>query len=154
MKIGIISDTHVVNHRLIEVPGWVRDAFVGVDMIIHAGDVELNDFLGELSTIAPVYAVRGNCDLGAYDTPTARSIEIGCGLLTVAHRAGTARDALHPRSRVMVYGHTHIALINQEENLLVINPGSPTLPRGGLPASVALLHVNGDEIRAELKQRP
>ncbi len=154
MKIGIISDTHVVNPRSIEVPGWVKEAFADADMIVHAGDVELPDFLGELSTLAPVYAVRGNCDVGAWDTPAVRSIEIGCGLLTVAHRAGTARDALSSRSRVMVYGHTHIALINQEDSLLVINPGSPTLPRGGLPASVALLHINGEEIRAELKQRP
>lgn len=154
MKIGIISDTHITNPQLCEIPGWVRQAFAGVDMIVHAGDVERPEFLSELSTIAPVYAVRGNCDVDAFDTPHVISMEIGCGLLTVAHRAGTARDALSERSRVMVYGHTHIALINQEENLLVINPGSPTLPRGGLPASVALLHICDQEIRAELKQRP
>lgn len=154
MKIGIISDTHVVNPRSLEIPDWIRDVFADVDMIVHAGDVELPDFLGELSTLAPVYAVRGNCDVGARDIPAVLSIEIGCGLLTVAHRAGAARDALVSRSRVMVYGHTHIALINQEDNLLVINPGSPTLPRGGLPPSVALLHINGEEIRAELRQKP
>ena len=154
MKIGIISDTHMQDHRRLEIPGWVRDAFAGVDLIVHAGDVGLSDVIGELSTIAPVYAVRGNCDHDAYDTPAALSINIGCGFLTVAHDAGAARRALDCRSRVMVYGHTHIALINQEENLLVINPGSPTLPRGGLPPSVALLHIDGQEIRAELKQRP
>lgn len=154
MKVGIISDTHVVNPNSVEVPGWVREAFADVEMIIHAGDVELPGFLNELSTLAPVYAVRGNCDVGAWDTPAVRSIDIGCGLLTVAHRAGTAREALSARSRVMVYGHTHIALINQEDGLLIINPGSPTLPRGGLQPSVALLHIDGEEIRAELRQRP
>ncbi len=154
MKIGLISDTHILDDDRLEVPSWIRDAFSGVDMIIHAGDVGLAGVIGELSAIAPVYAVRGNCDRNIVDTPSSRSIEIGCGLLTVAHQAGDARRALNHRSRVMVYGHTHIPLINQEENLLVINPGSPTLPRGGLPASVALLHVNGEEIRAELKQRP
>jgi putative phosphoesterase len=53
----------------------------------------------------------------------------------------------------MVYGHTHISLINQEENLLVINPGSPSMPRGGLPPSVALLTIENGKIRAELRQR-
>ncbi|NCB40580.1 MAG: metallophosphoesterase [Erysipelotrichia bacterium] len=154
MKIGIISDTHVVNPHNCIVPEWVRQAFSGVDMIVHAGDVERPEFLGELATIAPVYAVRGNCDTGSFDVPTTLSVEIGCGLLTVAHRAGTARAALSERSRVLVYGHTHISLINQENSLLVINPGSPTLPRAGLPASVAVLSVCGEEISAELKQRP
>lgn len=154
MKIGIISDTHVVNPGACEVPEWVKEAFAGVELIVHAGDIELPDFLGELATIAPVVAVKGNCDTGIFDIPASRSLEMGCGLLTVAHRAPIARQALSDRSRVMVYGHTHIALICQEENLLVINPGSPTLPRGGLPASVAVLHVNDHELRAELKQRP
>lgn len=154
MKIGIISDTHVHDHDSLDIPDWIKEAFAGAHLIIHAGDVGVPALLGELSQIAPVYAVRGNCDGGAFDTPSHRSINIGCGLLTVAHNATTARRVVETQTRVMVYGHTHIALINQEENLLVINPGSPTLPRGGLPASVAILTIDGEEIHAELKQKP
>lgn len=154
MKIGIISDTHFMNPDNCEVPQWIREAFAGAAMIVHAGDVERPEFLNELSAIAPVYAVRGNCDHSGFDTPSTRSIEIGCGFLTVAHRADVARQALLPASRVMVYGHTHIPLINEEENLLVVNPGSPTLPRGGLPPSVAILQISGTNLKAELKQKP
>lgn len=154
MKIGIISDTHITNPAACEIPGWISEAFTGVSMIIHAGDVEHPKYLQALKDIAPVYAVRGNCDHGAFSTPESISIEIGCGLLTAAHRAPTARQALTSQSRVMVYGHTHISLIHDEGELLVINPGSPTLPRGGLPASVAILEVRGDELYAELKVQP
>lgn len=154
MKIGIISDTHFVNPAKCEIPAWICNEFAQTDLIIHAGDVEHPEFLANLASIAPVYAVRGNCDNHGFDTPLTRSVDIGCGLLTVAHRADMARQALLPRSRVMVYGHTHISLINEEEGLLIINPGSPTLPRGGLPASVAVLYICDAEIKAELKQKP
>jgi len=150
MKIGIISDTHVTNPANSVVPDWITSAFEGVSMIVHAGDVERPEYLQALNEIAPVYAVRGNCD-HFVSTPETISVDIGCGLLTVAHRAPVARQALSSRSRVMVYGHTHISLISDEGNLLVINPGSPTLPRGGIPASVAVLEVRNDELFAELK---
>ncbi len=153
MKIGIISDTHATNPAACNVPNWIVEAFSGVNLIVHAGDVERTEFLQALQDIAPVYAVRGNCD-HTISTPETISVEIGCGLLTAAHRAPIARQALSSQSRVMVYGHTHISLINNEGNLLVINPGSPTLPRGGLPASVAVLEVRGDELYAELKVQP
>lgn len=151
MKIGIVSDTHFGHPEKIMIPGWVKEAFAGVNMIVHAGDVETPAALEAFRELAPVYAVRGNCDFDILDTPEAISIEIGCGLLTAAHRAGRARSAIEPRTRVMVYGHTHISLINQEGSLLVINPGSPTMPRGGLPPSVAILTVEGNKIRAELR---
>lgn len=151
MKIGIVSDTHFGHPERVLIPDWVKEAFAGVDMIVHAGDVETPAALEAFKEIAPVYAVRGNCDFDIHDTPEAMSIEIGCGLLTAAHRAGRARAAIEPRTRVMVYGHTHISLINQEGSLLVINPGSPTMPRGGLPPSVAVLTVEDNKIRAELR---
>jgi putative phosphoesterase len=154
MKIGIISDTHCLSSSRCEIPQWIREAFADTDMIVHAGDVEHPDFLRELTGIAPVYAVRGNCDQHGFNTPEFMSITTEAGLVTVAHRAETARRAVTSASRVMIYGHTHIALINQEEHLLVINPGSPTLPRGGLPASVAVLYISADIVKAELKQKP
>lgn len=153
MKIGIISDTHYGHPSRIIIPDWIKSAFAGVDFIVHAGDVESPLALQEFSEIAPIYAVRGNCDSYGFQTPETMSINIGCGLLTVAHRASRARQAIEADTRVMVYGHTHISLINQEENLLVINPGSPSMPRGGLPPSVALLTIENGKIRAELRQR-
>ena len=139
MKIGLISDTHQFNPDRCEIPDWIKTAFNGVEMIIHAGDVEHTAYLTNLERIAPVYAVRGHCDSYELRTPVSRSIDIGCGLLTVAHRPNDAQRAVTERTKVVVYGHTHISTVSQEEDILVINPGSPTLPRGGLPPSVAVL---------------
>lgn len=55
-SIGLISDTH----------GLLREEAVqalgGVDLIIHAGDIGSEEVIRELRKIAPVIAVRGNCD--------------------------------------------------------------------------------------------
>lgn len=154
MKIGILSDTHFYHPDKMQLEPWITAAFAGADLIVHAGDVEHPEFFNLLREIAPVYAVRGNCDTHhSFDTPLSRSIDIGCGLLTVAHRAHHARAAVCAETRVMVYGHTHLSLINQENDLLIINPGSPTMPRGGMPPSVAVLTATNKELFAQLKHR-
>src|SRR6185369_16797914 len=58
--VGIISDTH----------GLLRPeallALKGSDHILHAGDIGPPDILERLREIAPVTAVRGNVDTGAW----------------------------------------------------------------------------------------
>lgn len=150
MKIGIISDTHCYNPDRCQIPQWIKDAFDGVELIIHAGDIEHSQYITNLECIAPVYAVRGNCDPYDSQNPVSRSINIGCGLLTVAHRPGDAERALELNSKVMVYGHTHVATITEEDELLIINPGSASLPRSGMPPSVAVLDTADDKLTARL----
>lgn len=150
MKIGIISDTHCYNPDQCLVPGWIKTAFSDVQLIIHAGDVEHQQFIDNLEKIAPVYAVRGNCDPYNSDNPISRSINIGCGDLTVAHRPIDAQRAIGLNTKVMVYGHTHVATISKEDELLIINPGSAAHPRGGMPASVAILETSDEEPTAKL----
>ena len=67
MKIGIISDTHIGCST--QISKWISKAFENVDMIIHAGDIESQEILDKLSEIAPLYAVRGNCDIYLQDLP-------------------------------------------------------------------------------------
>ena len=60
VRIGIISDTHgYLDPRII-------DAFIGTDLIIHAGDIGKAKILDALATVAPVRAVRGNTDRGPW----------------------------------------------------------------------------------------
>ncbi len=63
LTVGVLSDTHLP-YRLSELPSRVVDIFAGVDLILHAGDVDEVDFLQSLKEIAPLYAVRGNIHLG------------------------------------------------------------------------------------------
>ena len=58
-RIGIISDTH----------GLLRPeerCLMGVDHIIHAGDIGRPDIVDALRRIAPVTAIRGNVDSGEW----------------------------------------------------------------------------------------
>ena len=59
LTVGLLSDTHIP-HRLRTLPDSVLDALAGVDVILHAGDVDRPEALAPLRAIAPVYAVRGN----------------------------------------------------------------------------------------------
>jgi putative phosphoesterase len=70
--IGAISDTHGLlrPQALAALAGW--------DPIIHAGDVGSPDVLARLGALAPVHAVRGNVDHGAWSAklPVTQRIEI------------------------------------------------------------------------------
>lgn len=153
MKIGIISDTHRYTAESCQIPDWIKKAFEGVELIIHAGDVEHNNYISNLEYIAPVYAVRGNCDPYNSENPVSRTINIGCGYLTVAHRPKDAVRASDIHTKVLVYGHTHVATINEENDMLIINPGSAYEPRSGMPPSVAVLETNGEQLKAEIIYR-
>ena len=59
LTVGLLSDTHIP-HRLHHLPEAVLEALSGVDLILHAGDVDDPSALERLRAIAPVYAVRGN----------------------------------------------------------------------------------------------
>jgi putative phosphoesterase len=61
-NIGLLSDTHIP-YRLKRLPAAVLDALAGVDLILHAGDVDSPAALEPLRNIAPVHAVRGNLHL-------------------------------------------------------------------------------------------
>ena len=139
MKIGIISDTHgYLDPR-------IYDAFAGVRTIIHAGDICSPSVLWELETVAPVYAVLGNCDhavygstIGAVATPT-----IGGQRFKIVHRPKDIGD-ISSDIAVVVCGHTHRSLIEAHDTYLFINPGSATNPRNGKAPSVALLDIKDD----------
>lgn len=59
LTVGLLSDTHIP-HRLKRLPDAALDALAGVDVILHAGDVDDPTVLERLQNIAPVHAVRGN----------------------------------------------------------------------------------------------
>lgn len=62
LSVGVISDTHLP-YRMAHLPAIIFDIFQGVDLILHAGDVDEIDLLTPLEKIAPLYAVRGNIHL-------------------------------------------------------------------------------------------
>ena len=59
LRIGVLADTHIPYH-LPQLPQQVFAIFDQVDLILHAGDLDEEEVLTELSHIAPTIAVRGN----------------------------------------------------------------------------------------------
>lgn len=155
--IGVISDTHGT------LPETVPGIFRGVEAIVHAGDVGDPGILDRLRAVAPVTAVYGNVDR----TPlrdrlplVARSRIAGIAVVvTHGHQYGTPSPeplrSSHPGARLVCFGHTHRALVDEAPGPLVVNPGSAGSPRRGAAASVALVEVGPDgDLGARIVELP
>ncbi|RLC22058.1 MAG: YfcE family phosphodiesterase [Deltaproteobacteria bacterium] len=147
--VGVISDTHGLLRP------QVAKVFKNADLIVHAGDIDRPGILEALQKIAPVKAVRGNMDYGewANEIPATEVIEIGDVLLYMLH--DLCRLDLEPAASgfsAVINGHTHQPLIEKENGVLFLNPGSAGPPRRNYPISVALLHVRGTDLDAQIVQ--
>lgn len=139
--IGVISDSHgLLRPEVIE-------RLEGVSRILHAGDIGRQDVLERLSAIAPVVAVRGNVDQGAWadEIPWHETVEIGQHLVYLTH----IREEidLNPQAagiEAVVFGHTHAPAIEQKGSVIWFNPGSIGPRRFSLPVSMGYLHLNAD----------
>lgn len=145
--IGVISDTHG------RIPSGVSPAFQNIDLIIHAGDIGDPAVLDQLSTIAPVAAVRGNMDFGKWTErlPETKVVEIGTIVLYVLHIANRLDvDPAKSGYNAVISGHTHRPEVYQENGVYYINPGSASFPKTGQPGSAALIRIKKDRLDLEL----
>ncbi len=147
MIIGVISDTH----------GLLRPEAVaavqGSDYIIHAGDIGDPVILDRLAAIAPVIAVRGNVDHGAWAKKISATnvLEIGEISIYVLH---SIHDLdLKPEAAkfaAVIYGHSHVPKLEWKNGVLYFNPGSAGPRRFKLPITVGRLTIENSKIKAEI----
>jgi putative phosphoesterase len=152
MRLGLISDTHGL------LRGEVFDVFAGVDHILHAGDIEDEDILDALATIAPVTAVWGNVD--GWDVrgrvPEVAEVELDGVRAVVFHgmQLGSPTPekaaAAYPHAGLVVFGHSHRPVIQQVGSVLAVNPGSAGPRRFRDPVTVALAEIEGGRVSATL----
>jgi putative phosphoesterase len=147
VRIGVISDTH----------GLVRPAalaaLAGSDLILHAGDVGAPEVLEALRAIAPVVAVRGNVDKGAWadGLPPADVVRADEALLYVLHDRHTLDlDPVAAGFAAVVSGHSHAPALETRGGVVYLNPGSAGPRRFTLPVAVGRLHVDGACVAGEL----
>lgn len=156
LVVGVLSDTH--GHLYPE----VRELLQGVDHIIHAGDVGSRLVLAELESIAPVTAVRGNCDHEAWaqSLPVRAEIEIGGTRILVGHMAGALRDTGAADNNsggdfaVVISGHSHLAVREERDGVLLLNPGSAGPRRCGRPRTIARLKIQPSRLAAAEDSSP
>ena len=145
MQLGLISDTHGT------VQNAVHEALAGVGCILHAGDVGSEDVLTELEAIAPVRAVLGNTDHGLA-LPETRVEEFAGHRFLLHHivdvefPSRTVRGLLaEEQPDFVIFGHTHMPFDETLDGVRYLNPGSPNSPRGGAPATVAIVELEAGQ---------
>ena len=157
MLIGLISDTHIPDRARI-LPQKVLEAFSNVELILHAGDLTSLKVMDELEEIAPVMAVQGNMDrANGIDLPKAKVIEAEGLKIGVIHgevypRAGSDQLlylAKELNVDILVSGHSHQPKIEQKEGILLLNPGSPIVPRLA-DRTVMLLEIKDKAVDVEI----
>ena len=162
MRIGLISDTHMPGARRTL---WdeVHEAFRGVDLILHGGDITPPMVLDSLEEIAPVLAARGNNDIGWQD-PRMKDLQLldieGLRLAMVHDMEPETRPIAELRrlhlggehADIFVTGDTHFERLDYRDGVLQINSGSPTFPPlwSTRLGTVGLLEVDGDRLEAQI----
>ncbi len=148
MKIGVLSDTHI--HLAEEIPAETLKAFSNVDLIIHAGDFVGSAVLEGLKQLAEVKAVRGNVDSMKLKglLPDKEILVVGGRKIGITHGSGSPEGiehrvrALFDDVDIIIYGHSHVAKMEQVRGVLLFNPGPGY-------RSFGILTV-GDDIKGEI----
>jgi uncharacterized protein len=145
--VRVISDTH----------GLLRpealDAMRGADVILHVGDVDRPEILDALREIAPVHAVRGNVDQGAWANalPMSEAVEIDGATVYMVHiREELNLDPAAAGFAAVIFGHSHQPGIERKDGVLYLNPGSAGPRRFTLPVTCARLWIENGRAEAEL----
>ncbi len=158
-KILVISD----NHGKTDVMYGLVRVVKPLDLIIHCGDIGIHNLYSELSKRAdcPVYAVSGNNDYGMeYPGIETFSLSGHKALLTHGHRQRVYYDltplcylAEENGADMVFFGHLHIPLVEKQEGITLINPGSLTYHRQSnrMPSYVMLTITDEGEFRYAIR---
>jgi uncharacterized protein len=150
--VGLIADTHGLLRQ------GIADAFQGVHLILHAGDVGGHGVLAALAAIARVEAVYGNVD-DPHDPMLARERRVVAGgiAIHVSHGNELGRPtpelalARYQDAAVVVFGHTHRAcVVRASDGRLAVNPGAAGPRRFDLQPSVARLTIENGAAEVEI----
>ncbi len=147
IRVGLISDTHDLLRP--EAIAFLH----GCDHIVHAGDIVGPQVLQALAALAPLTAVRGNNDRGAWAEGLRETERVRIGGIDLHVLHDLAQLDIDPRAagiRVVVSGHSHRPLAEERQGVLYVNPGSAGPRRFKLPVSAAELRVDGGAVSVRL----
>lgn len=157
MKVLVVSDTHGYLDNLER----AVEAEAPFDLLVHCGDVEGQERSIETIARRPAWIVAGNNDFfGKLPKELTFSIGRNRAFLTHGHTYGIGygRERIFAEARrrgcdLVFVGHTHIPMIQESGQVLLMNPGSLTYPRQrGRNPSYGVIEVGEDgEIRAEIR---
>ena len=157
MKILIVSDTHRQNGNLCQA---IIDEGP-IDMLIHLGDLEgSEDYIQNIAG-CPVEMVSGNNDFFSR-LPREKEIHLGKyrTMLTHGHyyQVSLGTEYLEEEARIrgvdiVMFGHIHRPVLDIENGLTILNPGSISYPRQeGRQPSYIVMEIDGaGEVHYDIK---
>jgi putative phosphoesterase len=147
VRVGLISDTHGLLRP--EVLAFLQ----GSDHIVHAGDICDPSVLEALAAIAPITAVRGNNDRGAWASSLHETELLKLGDVCIYAIHDLADLDIEPSAagvRVVISGHSHHPSVEHRGAVLYVNPGSAGPRRFKLPISAGELILSGSAASARI----
>jgi uncharacterized protein len=164
MRIAVIADTHLpsIIRSPDELGPQLGQLLKRADLILHAGDVTAPSVIKWCEQFATTLVARGNNDLFEHDNLKDRHVLTVCGWsIALLHQ-------LRPESRpmrelleegldgehtdVLIAGDTHVERLEFRDGVMLLNPGSPTLPhhKNYRLGTAAVLEVSESSIHAEV----
>jgi uncharacterized protein len=147
-RVGVVADTHCPEF-LDKLPARLFEVLEGVDLVLHAGDINSEETLAALGRLAPVEAVRGDHDGSLENLPASREFTVEGRRIVLVHgqrsrwleepntllwtfslgyfrpHRGLPRALRRrfPSADAIIYGHTHSARAETIDGALLFNPG-------------------------------
>ena len=133
MKILIVSDTHGHSDKL----EFIINKIKPIDMLIHLCDVEDGEYTLSRLVQCEIQVVSGNNDFFSnYDREKEITIGKYKAFITHGHRyyvnSGSEiikEEGIRRGADIVMFGHTHVPLLEIDRNIVALNPGSLTYPR-------------------------
>lgn len=144
MKILVVSDNHGDDEILTKIANHFKEK---VDLLLHCGDSELNPTQVPMTAFQ---AVKGNNDY-RLNYPQDLVLTAGDDQILLTHGDHyQVNYSLTPlmlkgeeqAATIICYGHTHQLGVEYDHHMLILNPGSISLPRGqyvGLGGTFAII---------------
>ena len=132
MKVLIVSDTHRKNDNYFKILEMHKP-----DMVIHCGDAEGSEYALTQAADCPVYIVMGNNDFFS-ELPRELELQIGKYKVWVTHGHNyyvsmgnelIKEEAIARGMDIVFYGHTHRPVVDIDDEIIAVNPGSLSYPR-------------------------
>ena len=141
MKIGILSDTHMIKECIDKTIPYLKDC----DLIIHAGDNFSDSKYIHNMTKVGIMAVKGNCDFDNVEDELIFDIEDK--VIFLCH--GDKYNVKYGLDEIEAKAKSIDADIFKKDNIIYLNPGSVSLPRGVDYKSFSIMNLENDNIKIE-----
>ena len=150
MKVLIVSDTHRHNENFVK----AVERTAPIDLVVHCGDIEGSELFISQAAGCPVQMVAGNNDFFS-ELPGELTFKIGALQVWVTHghnyyvsmgNETIKKEAIDRGADIVLYGHTHRPVIDIDDDIIAVNPGSLSYPRQeGRQPSYAIMEIDREE---------